>query len=139
MKDGATIYFAAATPDATYVWLAVKDSSETLLLVELCIETPMLLGSKAITRGFTGILARVSSCMCSIFGTTKAGNSGNITGGAFLSGHERIKRTGLGESGGSGNAHADTFGNSYDGTAANCSASISAISYAATWNKVKKN
>jgi hypothetical protein len=70
--------------------------------------------------------------MRSILGIIKAGNSGKTNGGAFLSGHERSSRTGLGESGGSGKAHADTLGNSYDGITGNVSASISKMQYAAT-------
>lgn len=105
----------------------MNDSSETLLLVALCIETPMALGPLAPLRGFAGMMLRGSSCICSILGTTNAGNAGKVTGGAFLSGQERMRRTGLLESGGSGNAQADTFGNSYEGMCETSSASISAI------------
>jgi hypothetical protein len=76
-------------------------------------------------RGLVGTRDKASSCMCSNFGKVNAANSGNVTGGAFFRGQERSSNTGLGESGGSGKAHADTLGNSYDGMAAIGSASIS--------------
>jgi hypothetical protein len=98
--------------DDTYDWLAVNDSSETLLLVAWWIDTEIEDGSLTELRGLTGTLGNTSSCMCSIFGMTKAGTSGKVTGGIPLSGQERSSRTGLGESGGSGKAHAETLGNS---------------------------
>ncbi len=106
------MWFAGHLLDAAYDWLAVNDSSETLLLVAWCIDTDIVDGSLTELRGLTGTLGNTSRCICSIFGMTKAGNSGKVTGGIPLSGQERSSRTGLGESGGSGKAHAETLGNS---------------------------
>ena len=92
----------------------MKDSSVTLLLFALWVTTGMEDDSLTTCDNYclTGILDNASSCKCSIFGKTKAGNSGKVTGGIPLSGQERSSRTGLGESGGSGKAHAETLGNS---------------------------
>ena len=108
-----------------YDWLGVNDSRENLLLVAWWSETVMPDGSLTAFRGLAGTLDKASSCMCSNFGKLNAANSGNVTGGAFFRGQERSNSTGLGESGGSGKAHADTLGNSYDGMAAIGSAAIS--------------
>ena len=105
----------------------MNDSSETLLLVELFIDTVKALVSRA-DRGEGGMADSSSSRMPSVLDMEKAGNSGRTTGGAFLRGHERKSSTGFGESGGSGNAHAETLGNTYAGIASKCSESTSRMS-----------